>query len=161
MKSAKGPLSDLLTLVDRGFSARSWHGPNLKGSLRGISAVQAAWRPHAGRHNIWEVAVHAAFWKYRVVRLISAQSPGPFELEGSNWFPRPLEVGEQAWREDKQLLATWHDRLRSAVTELHPDTLDHRVGKSRYTRWDLVTGAAAHDTYHAGQIQLLKRLFPR
>ena len=161
MKSARGPLSDLLTLVDRGFSARSWHGPNLSGSLRSVSAVQAAWRPHAGRHNIWEVAVHAAFWKYRVVRLLSPQPPIHFELKGSNWFPRPFDCSEHAWREDRQLLATWHKRLRSAVAQLNPSSLDRKVGKSRYTRWDFVTGAVAHDVYHAGQIQLLTRLLPR
>jgi hypothetical protein len=52
----------LLALLDEAFEKQSWHGPNLRGSLRGLSAADAARRPARGRHNVWEVAVHAAYW---------------------------------------------------------------------------------------------------
>ncbi len=29
---------------------------------------EAAWRPQADRHNIWEHVLHAAYWKYTVKR---------------------------------------------------------------------------------------------
>ena len=52
----------ILTLIDEGYVKRTWHGPNLKQSIRGVTARQAAWRPEAGRHNIWELTLHAAYW---------------------------------------------------------------------------------------------------
>ena len=52
----------LLDLLDEGFDRPAWHGPTLLGSLRGVTEARAARRPGRGRHNIWEIAVHAAYW---------------------------------------------------------------------------------------------------
>src|SRR6202022_3143178 len=81
----------VLALLDEAYEKRAWHGPNLKQSLRGVSAKQAAWRPAPGRHNIWELAVHSAYWKYAVRRKIAGRKRGSFVLEGSNFFPRPAQ----------------------------------------------------------------------
>src|ERR1022692_3880464 len=35
----------LLDLLDEAFDKKSWHGPNLRGSIRGVSAREAAWHP--------------------------------------------------------------------------------------------------------------------
>src|SRR5260370_39275180 len=66
----------VLSLLNEAYEKRTWHGPNLKQSLRGVTARQAAWRPGRGRHNIWEVAVHAAYWKYAVRRSIEVGKRG-------------------------------------------------------------------------------------
>ncbi|OLB20847.1 MAG: hypothetical protein AUH16_03975 [Acidobacteria bacterium 13_2_20CM_57_7] len=60
----------VLALLDEGYEKKTWHGPNLKQSIKGVTAKQAAWRPRPGRHNIWEVMLHAAYWKYAVRRRI-------------------------------------------------------------------------------------------
>jgi len=44
----------VLALLEEAYEKKTWHGPNLKQSIKGISAKQAAWRPGPGRHNIWE-----------------------------------------------------------------------------------------------------------
>jgi len=149
----------LVDLVDEAFDRRSWHGTNLRGSLRGLREADAKWRPGAGRHNIWEIAVHAAYWKYAVWRRLTGGKRGQFPHEGSNWFPRPDASG-RSWREDLALLGEMHARLREAVAQLDPAALDRRA-KGTVTTAGLVRGIAAHDLYHAGQIQLLKRLRPR
>ena len=51
----------LLASIDEAYDARSWHGTNLRGSLRGVTREQAAWRAGESRHNIWELLVHAAY----------------------------------------------------------------------------------------------------
>ena len=79
----------LLRLLDEGFDAKAWHGPNLRGPLRRLDAATAAFRPAPGRHTIWEHAVHAAYWKYAVRRRITGDDRGSFPLKGSNWFVRP------------------------------------------------------------------------
>lgn len=150
----------LLALLDEAYDRKLWHGTNLRGSLRGVTPDQAAWRPRAGRHNIWELAVHAAYWKYSVTRRLTGDARGSFALKGSNWFGRP-EPGastQDAWRQDLALLADNHRALRAAVARLTPTDLETVPNGSRTTVRALVTGVAAHDLYHAGQIQLLKRL---
>ena len=86
---AVSPVDLLVRLLDQAYERRSWHGPNLRGSVRGVSAAVAAHRPAEGRHNIWEVALHAAYWKYVVRRRLLGEKRGSFPLKGSNWFPRP------------------------------------------------------------------------
>jgi uncharacterized damage-inducible protein DinB len=146
------PLAQLLRLLDEAFDRKSWHGTNLRGSLRSVTASQAARRPAPGRHNIHELAVHAAYWKYAVRRRLTGEKRGSFAFKGSNWFSREAP-SEKAWREDVALLVAEHQALRRAVSRLRAADLqrDDRLGH-------LVRGAAAHDLYHAGQIQLLKRL---
>src|ERR1700719_4377493 len=93
-------LSHLLVIVDQAYNRRSWHGTNLRGSIRGVSAKQAAWRPTSGRHNIWELVVHAAYWKYAARRRLTGEARRSFPLKGSNWFERPREATGKAWRSD-------------------------------------------------------------
>ena len=150
----------LLFLIDSAYDQVSWHGTNLRGSIRGVSPRQAAWRPAANRHNIWELVVHAAYWKYVAWRRLTGSKRGSFPLEGSNWMSRPQEASAKAWKADIQLLADMHRTLRDAVAALRPADLARKPKGSKVTNLVLVTGVAAHDLYHAGPIQVIKRLMP-
>ena len=154
-------MNELLFLIDTAYNRVSWHGTNLRGSLRGLTPRQAAWRPGRRRHNIWELVVHSAYWKYVAWRRLTSGTRGSFPLEGSNWFVRPHEATIAAWRADLSLLDETHHTLRAAIAQLDPGDLDRQPAKGKTTKRALVTGVAAHDLYHAGQIQLLKRLAPR
>ena len=150
----------LLRLIDEGFDHQSWHGPTLLGSLRGVTATEAARRPSPRRHNIWELTVHAAYWKYAVRRRLMGEKRGSFAYTGSNWFVRP-PAGmnrERGWKADRRLLVDEHRRLREAIARLTPGDLTRRIVGKRYSAAYLIRGIAAHDLYHAGQIQLIKKL---
>lgn len=151
-------LAQLLFLIDTAYDQPSWHGPNLRGSIRGVTPPQAAWRPAPGRHNIWELVVHAAYWKYVAWRRLTGNRRGSFPVNGSNWISRPRETSELAWKADVALLGETHRTLREAIVQLAEADLGRAPRGSRATRQALLTGVAAHDLYHAGQIQLLKRL---
>jgi hypothetical protein len=154
------PTEILLGLLDEAFDQRAWHGTNLRGSVRGLDARTVAWRPGPRRHNIWELAVHVAYWKYAVRRQLTGEKRGSFGLAGSNWFRRPGPEGatEEAWRRDVALLVTEHRKLRAAAATLPEASLSHAAPGRRTTNLTLIRGVAAHDLYHAGQIQILKRL---
>jgi hypothetical protein len=157
-----------LAIIDQAYHRQSWHGTNLRGSIRGVTAREAARRPGRGRHNIWELVVHAAYWKYIVLRRLTkdpstglrAGRRGSFELEGSNFFTRPERgrATDDAWREDIALLDRTHQRLREAVATFSDSALAPRTAGHRTSPFFFITGIAAHDLYHAGQIQLIKRL---
>jgi hypothetical protein len=148
----------LLRNLERAFDVRSWHGTNLFGSLRGVTPELASWRPQPARHNIAELAVHAAYWKYRVCRTLADRTPRSFTLRGSNFFLREGVRTPAEWGEDLALLKRWHEELIEVVKSTDPNGLRTPAGSDRFTRTDLILGAAAHDLYHAGQIQLIKRL---
>ena len=143
----------VLAVLDQAYEKKTWHGPNLKQSLKGVTARQAAWRPGRGRHNIWELALHAAYWKYALRGSIEGAKRGSFALKGSNFFARP-EKGkgnEARWAADKRLLEGEHRALRSAMAQLL-----RSAGAAKFL--PQLYGIAFHDIYHAGQIRLLRRL---
>ena len=156
---AGGAIAPLLVLLDTSYNQPSWHGVNLRGSLRRVSLEIAAWRPAPGAHNVWELMVHAAYWKYAAWRRLTGAKRGSFPLEGSDFFPRPADATDAAWRADLRLLNAMHRDLRGAVAATPARALSQRLPGSRVTRLRLITGVADHDVYHAGQIQLLKKLY--
>ena len=151
-------VQQLLSFLDQAYDRPSWHGTNLRGSIRRVSVRQAGWRPRPERHNIWETVVHAAYWKYAVWRRITGQRRGSFARKGSNWFRCPEGGNEQEWRGDVALLDQMHRTLREAVEKLSASELSQTPKGSTVTNAFILSGVAAHDLYHAGQIQLLKKL---
>ena len=151
-------IEHLLGLLDEAYNRAAWHGPNLRGSVRGLTAREAALPPRTGRHNIWEIVIHAAYWKYAVRRRLLGEKRGSFSLPGSNWFVRPKDRSEKAWRADIRLLDREHQRLKEAVSSFQPENLDRPARGSKTLARRLIAGIALHDVYHAGQIQLIKKL---
>ena len=103
--------------IDEGYDRKAWHGPNLRGALRGLDARQALWRPARGRHNIWEIAVHCAYWKYAVRQRIVGGKRGAFPLKGSNWFQRSGNLSDADWRSDLRMLEGEQRALTRCVGE--------------------------------------------
>lgn len=148
----------LLQLIDLAYNKKSWHGTNLRGSIRGLTARQATWRPASSRHNIAEIVLHCAYWKYIVRRRILGEKKGSFPVKGSNWFHCPAKLTEKEWRQDVELLESCHAALRKTIAQLSLADLSVVPAGSKFDNAFVLTGIASHDLYHAGQIQLLKRL---
>lgn len=149
----------LLHLLDEAFEKKAWHGPNLLGVLRGVDVGLASFRPAPGRHTVWELALHAAYWKFTVRSRLTGAGRGGFPRKGSNWFVRPAPgLSAADWAADVALLKAEHRALRAVVASFPPEKLHARVGSTAHTHARLIAGAAAHDLYHCGQISLVKRL---
>jgi DinB superfamily len=154
----------LLALVEEGFQKAAWHGPNLRSALRGVTPEEALWRPAKGRHNIWEIVVHAAFWKYTVTRRLTGGRKQDFPEKGRNWFVRngaQVTNGQaiEHWKSDLALLTKSHQKLCDAIRGLKESELMRSTRVNRQTALRNIVGVAMHDVYHAGQIQLLRKLF--
>ena len=148
----------LIQLLDEAYEKKAWHGPNLRGSIRGLSPAQAAWKPGPRRHSIAEQVLHAAYWKYAVRRRLRGDTRGSFPLEGSNWFPVTASLSLPEWKSHIALLESEHRTLRKAIIEFPVERLHGLAPGGKVTNLAVISGIAAHDVYHAGQIQLLKRL---
>ncbi|HEX5053444.1 MAG TPA: DinB family protein [Planctomycetota bacterium] len=146
----------LVDNLDRAYRGPSWHGTALRGTLRGVTPAQALWRPAGARNAIWDLLLHAAYWKYAIRRRLAGEARGAFPRSGANFPVRSGADDAAALRSDLKLLDEQHALLRAVVLALPPGGLEDRLGAWRTV--DYAMGAAAHDLYHAGQINLLKRL---
>ena len=149
-----GRIQLLLMMLEQAYGKRTWHGANLKYSLRGLTVAQALWRPVAGRHNVWEYTLHCAYWKFVAksrLEGVEAKFSRPFDD-----FPQVNSGSAAEWKKDLAFLSKCHKELLAAVSGLEEKRLEQPVGS--WTAQELVFGVANHDIYHAGQIQLLRRL---
>jgi len=151
----------LLEVFDQAYTAPSWHGTPLKGTIRGVSARQALWRPAPRRHCIWDLILHTAYWKCMVRRRLLRDPGIAFPRDGANWPALPDEKSNAAWQRDRALLSQQHRLLRRAIAGLQPIELGRRAWHSKWPIQAEVYGIASHDLYHAGQVQILKRLMRR
>lgn len=151
-------LALLLDMFDQAYTAPAWHGTPLKGTIRGLTVRDALWRPRRGRHNIWELVLHTAYWKCVVRRRLLRDPEIEFPRPGANFPDLPPRTNPSAWTRDRALLDEQHALLRRAIARLDPRALGRKAWHSTWTVAENVYGIASHDLYHAGQIQLIKRL---
>jgi DinB family protein len=151
----------LLEVFDQAYTAPSWHGTPLKGTIRGISAHQALWRPGRNRHCIWDLVLHTAYWKCMVRRRLLRDPDIVFPRDRANWPALPDRPDESAWKRDRELLDEQHRLLHRVIAGLKPALLGRRGWRSKWPIKAEIYGIASHDLYHAGQIQIVKRLMRR
>jgi len=161
MSSGKAALSAipearLLTRVlDEGYGPGAWHGADLKAALADVSPEAAFWRPSPERHNVAEVALHHAYCVRSVRGQLSGTTPEPFVLEGQDWFE--LSGPERlAWPQIQAAVEKEQSKLATVVAQIAAGRTESGVSEAE--RFNLVLGITCHAVYHAGQIQLLKRL---
>jgi hypothetical protein len=142
-------------VLQEGFGPGAWHGPDLNAALAEVTPALAFWRPASGRHNIAEIALHHAY----SVRSVRAQLTGvpaePFVLDGEDWFEASDER-RLSWDAIYAAVESQHERLRAVVGDIEAGRISSALSDDE--RFALVLGITCHAVYHAGQIQLVKRL---
>jgi uncharacterized damage-inducible protein DinB len=142
----------------RAFAGDAWHGDSLFEILNGVTAAQAAARPIASAHTIWELVLHIAAWDGAVLRRLGGVAATLSDAEN---FPAVTDVSETAWRKALAEVRRVHEELVEAVSVLPDSQLDEMVpGKEglHYTFYYMLHGVAQHELYHAGQIALFKKI---
>lgn len=137
----------------------AWHGaPTLLGTLRGVKAPAALWRPCPQANNIREIALHIAFWENSVAGRLSGQSNRlEFRQRKTGWAARTDSVDQAQWKEEMALVATVHERLVQVVTAFDPRRLDKPPGpNTERIAIEYIHGVGEHTLYHTAQIKMLK-----
>jgi len=151
--------SRLADQIRRAFDGEAWHGDALVEVLSNVSAAQAAARPIKNAHTIWEIVLHIAAWDRAVLRRIGGTA---VNLSDSENFPAILDTGELAWETAVEKTRRVHSDLVKAVAAFPDSRLPEQVlGKEKQPYYDyfyMFAGIAQHETYHTGQIVLLKKM---
>ena len=147
--------SVLARITEEGYGPGAWHGPDLKAALAEVGPELAFWRPAPGRHNIAEIALHHAYYVRAVRGQLSGTPPEPFVLEGEDWFAL-CDESTLSWKKMRAALETEQRRLTSVIADIASGRTSPSLSDAE--RFDLVLGITCHAVYHAGQVQLIKRL---
>lgn len=139
-----------LDLVQQGGA---WHGPSVSETLAGVDAAAAAKRPIAGAHTILEIVHHLGVTYDLVKAHFRGEDPG--ELE--DWPEFAAGPDEETWKQELAKLAQSQRALRETIAGLADGVLGEKVPGKEWTYADELIGLFNHDTYHAGQIAILRK----
>ncbi|HEX8136836.1 MAG TPA: DinB family protein [Pyrinomonadaceae bacterium] len=144
----------ILDQLRRAYEGGAWHGPSVKELLSDVTAEQAAARPFAGAHSIWEIVLHISAWEEGVRRRLEGVRA---ELSTEEDWPPVSDTSEAAWRKTLETLEANHLRLREALKGLDDARLNEPIVEGMSSVYGTLHGVIQHSLYHAGQIALLKR----
>jgi hypothetical protein len=144
-----------LRILKEGYGPGAWHGPDLKAALADVTAEGALWRPAPGRHNIGEIALHHAFCARSVRARLSGIDAEPFVLEGDDWFALS-DASRLSWSAILDVVEREQKQLSATVAEIAGGRIQSPLSDTE--RFDVILGITCHAIYHAGQVQLIKRL---
>ena len=149
------PKTTFNRILDEGYGPGAWYGSDLRASIGDVSAAAAFKRPGKGRHNVAEVALHHAYWAGQIASKLTGEPAAKFPLDGEDWFELKDE-STLTWKKIAATLDQSQQRLSQAVSEIASGARTSPLGEAE--RFDLVVGITGHAAYHAGQIQLIKKL---
>jgi uncharacterized damage-inducible protein DinB len=139
----------------RAMQGEAWHGPSLREILAGVTAAQAAARPVAAAHSIWELVHHITAWESIVLRRIGGEVVKDVRAE-VDW-PPVMETSDAAWQRTMAALEESDRRLCDAIAQMPDERLREHVPGKQDSFYIELHGIVQHDLYHAGQIALLKK----
>jgi hypothetical protein len=142
-------------ILAEGYGPGAWHGADMRAALSDVTADIAFWRPKPERHNIAEIAVHHAYYQHSVRGRLGPGAIEPFVLEGEDWFEQSSEAG-LGWPTIRALVEDQQQRLTAVVSDIESGRVNSPLSSDE--RFGLVLGITCHAVYHAGQVQLVKRL---
>jgi hypothetical protein len=142
-------------ILREGYGPGAWHGADLKAAVAEVPAEEAFWRPAKGRHNVAEIALHHAYCLRSVRGKLGGAALEPFVVEGDDWFELDGR-GQLGWPDVQAVVEAEQEKLARIVADIAAGRTQSPLPDAE--RLDLVLGITCHAIYHAGQIQLLKRL---
>lgn len=149
------PVSTFTRILDEGYGPGAWYGSDMRAAIAGVKKADAFKRPAPGRHNIAEIALHHAYWVGQIENKLTGAPANTFPLVGEDWFELDDEK-KLSWKAIVTLVDASHQRLSRTVGEIAGG--DRPSPLSEAERFDFVIGLTGHAAYHAGQIQLIKKL---
>jgi hypothetical protein len=149
------PAALFTRVLDEGYGPGAWYGSDMRAAIASVRHTDAFKRPAPGRHNIAEVALHHAYWVGQIESKLAGGAPGAFPLVGEDWFELDGER-KLSWSAIVTLVDAAQQRLSRTVGEIAGGDRPSPLGEGE--RFDLVVGITGHAAYHAGQIQLIRKL---
>ncbi|WP_342438722.1 DinB family protein [Paenibacillus sp. FSL L8-0436] len=144
----------LLQNWDYAMDVEDW-APPLSDALQGVDSIQASWKPGEAGNSIWETVNHLTYYKERLLNKLKGLPQLP-DAESNDATFTVTASGEEAWEQAVSKLKTIHASLREVIEALEEGIYDW--GGSGHAPGEEVMSLILHDSYHTGQIVLVRKL---
>lgn len=134
----------------------AWHGPSMADLLGGVTATEAAQKPIAHAHSIWEILLHINAWQNYVVS-VEGGGAAAFLADAADWPPVPESASDSEWEATQRRFEGGSQEIRELVVHFDESRMHANVPGRDFPFKVLLHGVVHHNLYHCGQIALLRK----
>lgn len=132
---------------------------SMEQGLNGVSAAEAAWTSSGASNSIWQIVNHLIFWNDDVIhRIKGTENPHKAETNEETFGNPGDPEDEIGWAQTVERLNEVMNKLKTVIADLDDEKLKAPYAANRYSTERLLSNIMMHDTYHIGQIVLLRKL---
>ncbi|PKL83997.1 MAG: hypothetical protein CVV24_02050 [Ignavibacteriae bacterium HGW-Ignavibacteriae-3] len=138
-----------------------WHGSSAADILKEVAVEDAYARKISAAHNIIELVLHTTSWTEEIINRFQGNQPSQPPM--GDW-PTPQQQTIEYWETVKRNFFEIHDKLISVLKTFPEGDLDKIIGTERvpelgtgFSFEGLIWGIIQHNSYHLGQVSLLKK----
>ena len=147
-----GDRETLATALSRALSGEGAHVEH-RHLFAGLDWKAAGSRPNGVPYSVFELLNHMAYWQDWVVRWLDGRQP-PIPAHASGSWP-----GDQSPASADE----WEQAVRSFLSGLEKlsrrgDEADLTAGEGQKSPHEMLHTIAAHNSYHAGQVALVRQM---
>lgn len=136
------------------FDGDPWLDITILGTLKTVSAEQAAKKLPPIPNSIWEIVNHVIDWRLNVLQRVQ----GSVLISPDNNYIEPVkDTSQSAWKETLQRLADSQLSWITFLKEMNTETFSSIYPTNKMTYYEHIHGILQHDAYHLGQIVLLAK----
>lgn len=128
-------------------------------ALHGVTAAEAAWTSSGNSNSIWQIVNHLIFWNEDVIhRIKGTENPHKAKDNEETFGSHGDPEDELGWAQTVQRLSEVINNFKRVIEDLDDEKLKAPYAANSSSTERLLSNIMMHDTYHIGQIVLLRKL---
>ena len=147
-----------LEQLDMHWHENEWFA-SMNQALQGVSAAEAVWTNGGISNSIWQIVNHLIFWNEDVIHRIKGSENPHQAKDNEETFGNPGNPEDEiGWTQTVQRLNEVMSNLKTVIADLDDEKLKAPYAADSSSIERLLNNIMMHDTYHLGQIVLLRKL---
>lgn len=136
------------------YNGNPWIDMTIVGTLKGITAKKAAAK-YRKLNSIWQIVNHMILWRRA---LIARVMDTPVSAPNDNFISEIKDTSPASWKRIIKDFESSQKEITSFLLKQDDRIFDKISPASGYSYYELTAAILLHDTYHLGQIVLIKKL---
>ncbi len=136
------------------YNGDPWIDVNIHGTVKSLTAAQAARKIFVNSNSIWQILNHLLQWRLNILHRLAGEKPFS---PADNYFTEIPDTSDQAWHKLLSDFEASQEQWQLFLKNANEDSLDIKEPGSIYSRYAFIHGILQHDAYHLGQIAMLAK----
>jgi len=145
----------LSTLFQNLYNGHPWIDVTLVDVLQNTPAANAQKRVLENCNTIWEIVRHVISWRQNVLQRVQGKV---LQTPANNYIEPVQNTSEKAWADTLKELENTQTQWLAFLQQMETGQLENTYPVNNMTYYEHIQGIIQHDSYHLGQIVLLKKL---